>query len=85
MSSPEDRRPVVLLAAPDPVKAELARSLLEEAGIPTMSHGPDRDFAELGAAVHMAFTRPDLLVPASALEKARAVLEQAWGERAEES
>ena len=34
---------VVLLAAPAPVEAELARGLLEEAGIPSMLHGPDMD------------------------------------------
>ncbi|MCH2104012.1 MAG: DUF2007 domain-containing protein [Planctomycetes bacterium] len=79
-----DNRPVVLLSAPDPVKGELARGLLEEAGIPSLFHGPDRDVAELGAAVHMAFTRPDLLVPAAALEDAREVLKQAWGEEIEE-
>ncbi len=79
-----ETKPVVLLSAPDPVKGELARGLLEEAGIPSVFHGPDRDVAELGTAVHMAFTRPDLLVPASALEEARALLKQAWGEEAEE-
>ena len=79
-----DRKPVVLLSAPDPVKGELAHNLLEEAGIPSMFHGPDRDVAELGTAVHMAFTRPDLLVPASALEDARAVLMEAWGVEREE-
>ena len=79
-----DNRPVVLLAAPDPVKGELARGLLEEAGIPSLFHGPDRDVAELGTAVHMAFTRPDLLVPAAALEDAREVLRRAWGEEIEE-
>ena len=79
-----DNKPVVLLSAPDPVKGELARGLLEEAGIPSIFHGPDRDVAELGTAVHMAFTRPDLLVPASAVEDAREVLRRAWGEEAEE-
>jgi len=79
-----ETKPVVLLSAPDPVKGELARGLLEEAGIPSIFHGPDRDVAELGTAVHMAFTRPDLLVPASALEEARELLKQAWGEEAEE-
>jgi hypothetical protein len=33
----------------------------------------------------MAFTRPDLLVPAAALEAARAVLSEAWGEIEEET
>jgi len=79
-----DQKPVVLLSAPDPVKGELARNLLEEAGIPSMFHGPDRDIAELGTAVHMAFTRPDLLVPASALEQACEILQEAWGAEAEE-
>jgi len=79
-----DNKPVVLLSAPDPVKGELARGLLEEAGIPSVFHGPDRDVAELGTAVHMAFTRPDLLVPASAVEDAREVLRRAWGEEVEE-
>ena len=73
-------RSVVLLSAPDPVKAELARNLLEAAGIPSVFHGPDMDMAELGVAAHMSFTRPDLLVPLAALEAARAVLEEAWGE-----
>lgn len=49
-----------------------------------MFHGPDRDFAEFGAAAHMAITCPDLLVPASALEDAREVLERAWGKGLEE-
>ena len=79
-----ERKPVVLLFAPDPVKGELARNLLKEAGIPSMFHGPDRDVAELGAAVHMSFTRPDLLVPASALDEARAVLMRAWGSENDE-
>ena len=79
-----DRKPVVLLSAPDPVKGELARNLLEEEGIPSMFHGPDMDVAELGAAVHGIFTRPDLLVPASALEEAREVLRRAWGSESEE-
>ncbi len=70
----------VLLAAPDSVRAELARSLLEEAGIPSLLHGPDMDMAELGVAAHAGFTRPDLLVPTAALEAARELLEEAWGE-----
>ena len=76
---------VVLLAAPTPVEAELARGLLEEAGIPSMLHGPDMDMAELGVAAHACFTRPDLLVPAAALEAARAILKEAWGEESLDS
>ena len=69
----------LLLAAPDPVAADLARGLLEEAGIPSLLHGQDRDFAELGAAGHAGISRPDLLVPKSALVRARQILEEAWG------
>jgi len=76
---------VVLLAAPAPVEAELARGLLEEAGIPSMLHGPDMDMAELGVAAHASFTRPDLLVPAAALEAARAILKEAWGDESLDS
>lgn len=69
----------LLLEAPNPVQAELARGLLEEAGIPTLLHGQDRDLAELGAAVHMAVSRPDLYVPRPELERARSLLAEAFG------
>lgn len=69
----------LLLAAPHPVRAELARNVLQEAGIPALLHGQDRDFAELGAQVHMALARPDLYVPKAALERARAVLTAVFG------
>ncbi len=75
----------VLLVAPDSIKADLARGLLEEAGIPSLLHGPDMDMAELGVAAHARFTRPDLLVPAAALGAARELLEEAWGEGALET
>ncbi|MDP6368163.1 MAG: DUF2007 domain-containing protein, partial [Planctomycetota bacterium] len=68
-----------LLEAPTAVEADLARGILEEAGIPCISHGRDADFAELGASAHMAYTRPNLFVPASALERARDLLAAAWG------
>lgn len=74
----------LLLAAPDAVEAELAVNLLEAAGIPSLLHGQDRDFAELGHAVHLAVGRPDLYVPRAALEDARRVLEEAWGPGEEE-
>lgn len=77
MSSP-GRDFAVLLAAPDPVEAEMARDLLAERGIPSMLHGQDRDLAELGHAGHLAVARPDLYVPASALERARALLDEVW-------
>jgi hypothetical protein len=72
---------VRLLEAPDAVEAELARGLLESAGIPALLHGQDRDLAELGAAIHMRISRPDVYVPAAELERARRVLDEAWGPR----
>ena len=77
MSSP-GRDFAVLLSAPEPVEAEMARDLLAERGIPSLLHGQDRDLAELGHAVHAAVARPDLYVPASALGRARAVLDEVW-------
>ncbi|HJO27472.1 MAG TPA: DUF2007 domain-containing protein [Planctomycetota bacterium] len=68
-----------LLEAPTAVEAELARGLLEEAGIPCLFHGRDADFAEFGASAHMSLTRPSLFVPAAALDGARALLAEAWG------
>jgi hypothetical protein len=70
----------LLLAAPDPTEADLARNLLEAAGIPSMLQGQDRDLAELGASSHSAISRPDLYVPKGSLERARAILREAWGE-----
>ena len=69
---------VRLLEAPDPVEAELARELLESSGIPSMLHGQDRDFAELGQAIHLRISRPDVYVPEADLERARALLAEAW-------
>jgi hypothetical protein len=69
----------LLLAAPDPVEADLARNLLQAAGIPSLLQGQDRDLAELGSSSHSAISRPDLYVPKGALERARAILREAWG------
>ena len=69
---------VRLLAAPDAVEAELARELLASAGIPALLHGQDRDLAELGQAIHMRISRPDVYVPAADLERARRLLDEAW-------
>lgn len=80
MSSPY-RDYDLLLEAPSPVDAALAKDLLAEQGIPSYLHGRDRDMAELGAGVHNALTRPDLFVPKGAREKARAILDEAWNER----
>ena len=79
MTKPSDEYDL-LLAAPAAIQAKLAQNLLEVAGIPSLLHGMDRDYAELGAAVHMAVARHDLYVPKGALEAAQAVLEEAWGE-----
>jgi hypothetical protein len=70
----------LLLPAPDPVEADLARNLLEASGIPSLLQGQDRDLAELGASSHNSISRPDLYVPKAALERARAILREAWGE-----
>jgi hypothetical protein len=73
---------VRLLEAPDAIEAELARDLLRSAGIPSMVHGQDRDLAELGQAIHMRISRPDVYVPAADLERARGILAEAWDESA---
>ena len=71
----------LLLEAPDPIEAEMARTLLASAGIPCLIHGQDRDFAELGCAGHRTIARPDLFVPRGLGERARALLQEAWDER----
>lgn len=76
----ETHEPALILAAPDAVQLDLAVNLLDEAGIPSITHGQDRDLAELGQAFHNAISRPDLYVPLAAFEKARAVLIEAMGE-----
>lgn len=71
----------LLLRAPHPVEAELARGLLEERGIPVLLHGHDFDVAELGAATHAMLRRPDLFVPKGARARAEEVLrEGGYGE-----
>jgi len=70
----------LLLVAVDPIEGEMARNLLEKAGIPSLLHGPDFDMAELGGAAHYALRHPDLFVPKGARERARGVLVDAWGE-----
>lgn len=67
----------------DELEVGMLRSLLEAAAIPCLVHGPDFDIAELGAS-HALLRGRDVLVPPSALERARAVLEEAgWGEGGE--
>jgi hypothetical protein len=66
----------LLLAAPDPIEAELARGILHRAGIPSYFHGQDRGFSDFGCAAHRFIARPDLYVPRGMRERAREVLEE---------
>jgi hypothetical protein len=68
----------LLLEAPTSVEADMARDLLQRAGIPTYLHGRDRDLAELGSAIHNGLTRPDLFVPKGRRAEAEAILNSAW-------
>jgi hypothetical protein len=66
----------LLLRAPHPVEAELARGLLEEQGIPALLHGGDFDVAELGSVSHAMLRRPDLYVPKGTRARALEVLRE---------
>ncbi|GEM_PF-1448905 len=80
-----DEEFAVLLEGINGIQAGMASSLLESAGIPSMQHGPDFDVAEFGGAAHAMLRGTNLLVPPSALERARQVLAQAgWGEGLDE-
>lgn len=79
MSTPSDDY-ALLLAAATAVDAELAKELLESEGIPVLFHGLDRDFAELGAAVHLQVSRPDVYVPKTALDSAVEILRRTWAD-----
>jgi hypothetical protein len=81
MSSPRDEFDL-LLEAPTSVEADMAREILAQRGIPTFLHGKDRDLAELGAAIHSAYTQPDLFVPKGRRAEARAILDEAWDKSA---
>lgn len=71
----------LLLRAPHPIEAELARGLLAERGIPAMLHGGDFDVAELGSVSHAMLRRPDLYVPKGTRELAEETLrEGGYGE-----
>jgi hypothetical protein len=69
----------LILRAADVIEADLARGLLEAAEIPVLLHGPDFDFAELGAAVHHMVRGRDLYVPRELQARAVDVLRGAWG------
>ena len=75
----------MLLAAPNSIEAQMARELLDEAGIPSILWGKDRDLAELGAVVHNVLTRPDLYVRKGERDRANAVLDKAWDKDALDS
>ena len=77
MTRPSDEY-ALLIAAASPVDAELAEQVLKGAGIPCLLHGMDRDLAELGAAVHMQISRPDVYVPKTAYDAAVKALQAAW-------
>ena len=77
MTSPAEEY-ALLLAAATPVDAALAKDLLAAEGIPCLFHSQDRDLAELGAAVHMTISRPDVYVPKEALDRAVEILREAW-------
>lgn len=78
MTSPSSEF-ALLLSGADAVTIDLARELLESSGIPSVAHGPDFDFVELGRAAHDGVRHQDLYVPHSALDRAKAVLTEAWG------
>jgi hypothetical protein len=67
----------VLLEAPAPIAAQIARQILDEAGIPSMLHGRDIGVGGLGGPLHQEITRPDLLVPRGAKGRAEEALERA--------
>jgi len=70
----------LLIAAATAVDAELAKDLLESEGIPCLFHGLDRDFAELGGAVHLQVSHPDVYVPKAAFDRAVEILHKTWGD-----
>lgn len=69
----------LLLSAPDPFEAEMARAVLASHGIPSFAVGADRGLCDLGGMAHAVVSRPDLLVPRGMGERARELLEEAWG------
>jgi hypothetical protein len=69
-----------LLDTVSKVTADLACEILKGAGIPTLQHGPDFDMAELGSAAHDSARGVSVFVPHSALDRAREILAETWGE-----
>jgi hypothetical protein len=81
MSSPRDEF-ALLLATPNPIEVDMAQDLLASAGIPSVLHGDERLNMYSIAGTWSVSKRPDLLVPKSALERARALLREAWDKNA---
>jgi hypothetical protein len=73
----------LLLHGVDTFEVDMARNLLEQAGIPSLAHGPDFDVAELGVAGHGMARGRGVYVPKAVLDRARDVVREAWGERAD--
>ncbi len=74
----------VLLDNVNGIEADMARGLLEAAGIPSTTSNPDFDVAELSRAAHDMIRGTAVLVPQSALADAQRVLEEAgWNTPAE--
>lgn len=78
MPTPDDEF-ALLLDSANAVEIDLARNLLEAAGIASLTSGPDFDIAELGVAAHMIARGANLYVTRDRLEEARGVLREAWG------
>ena len=74
----EDEDIALLLEGIGGVEADLAKNVLGSAGIPCLVEGPDFDMAEMGRAAHDSVRGQHLYVPRSCLEKARAILDEAW-------
>jgi hypothetical protein len=81
MTESEDR--ALLMEAANYVEIQMIKGLLKDAGIPCVVEGPDFDMAELGRAAHDMIRGQSIYVPASALERAKAVVEAAWGDTPE--
>jgi hypothetical protein len=69
-----------VLTGIDPLTGELAKSLLAEAGIPSLLSGPDLIAAECGELMRNSKRTFAVFVPRSARALARQVLDGAFGQ-----
>ncbi|MEZ6014674.1 MAG: DUF2007 domain-containing protein [Planctomycetota bacterium] len=74
-----DQEYALVLPGVDKLVGEMARNLLDGAGIPCLLHGPDFDVVELGAMAHGHLRGIDVYVPHAAAERAKAILDEAFG------